>query len=67
MTERPTPDSVTANARQVQLEFTPETAARIAHAVGPAVELFAPVAASLPFDLEPATFLVTQRPAETQK
>jgi hypothetical protein len=37
-----------------------EVATRIANSVGPAFEGFAPVAGTLPFDLEPATFFVVQ-------
>ena len=37
-----------------------EVAARIANSIGPAFEGFAPVAGTLPFDLEPASFLLVQ-------
>ena len=37
-----------------------EAATRIANSIGPAFEVFAPVAGTLPFDLEPATFLLIQ-------
>lgn len=37
-----------------------DVAARIANSVGPAFDGFAAVAGSLPFDLEPATFLIVQ-------
>ena len=37
-----------------------EVATRIANSIGPAFEGFAPVAGTLPFDLEPATFAVVQ-------
>lgn len=37
-----------------------EASARIANSIGPAFEGFAPVAGTLPFDLEPATFLLVQ-------
>lgn len=37
-----------------------DVAARMAHAIGPAFEGFAPVAGTLPFDLEPASFLLVQ-------
>ncbi len=39
---------------------TDEVAARIANSIGPAFEGFAPVAGTVPFDLEPATFFVVQ-------
>ena len=37
-----------------------EVAARIANSIGPAFEGFAAVAGTLPFDLEPASFLLVQ-------
>jgi hypothetical protein len=37
-----------------------EEAARVANSIGPAFEGFAAVAGTLPFDLEPATFLLVQ-------
>jgi hypothetical protein len=39
---------------------TAEVAERIANSIGPAFEGFAPVAGTLPFDLEPASFLLVQ-------
>ena len=38
-----------------------EVATRIAHSIGPAFEGFAPIAGTLPFDLEPASFLLVQK------
>jgi hypothetical protein len=37
-----------------------EVAARVANSIGPAFEGFAAIAGTLPFDLEPASFLVVQ-------
>ncbi len=37
-----------------------EVATRIAGSIGPAFEGFAPIAGTLPFDLEPASFLLAQ-------
>jgi hypothetical protein len=37
-----------------------DASARIASSIGPAFEGFAPVAGTLPFDLEPASFLLVQ-------
>ena len=37
-----------------------EVANRIANSIGPAFDGFAPVAGTLPFDLEPASFLLVQ-------
>jgi hypothetical protein len=42
-----------------------EVAERIANSIGPAFEGFAAVAGTLPFDLEPATFIVVQQAAKT--
>jgi hypothetical protein len=42
---------------------TDEVAARIANSIGPAFEGLAPIAGTLPFDLEPASFLVVQNEA----
>jgi hypothetical protein len=33
---------------------------RIANSIGPAFDGFAPIAGTLPFDLEPASFLLAQ-------
>ncbi len=56
-----TPERVAAATRTAGLDLAPETAARIATAIAPAFTAFAPVANTLPFDLEPATFLIAQR------
>lgn len=37
-----------------------EIAARIANSIGPAFDGFAAIAGTLPFDLEPSTFVVVQ-------
>ena len=37
-----------------------EVATRVANSIGPAFDGFAAVAGTLPFDLEPASFLVVQ-------
>jgi hypothetical protein len=37
-----------------------EVAARVANSIGPVFEGFAAIAGTLPFDLEPASFLVVQ-------
>jgi hypothetical protein len=57
---KPTPKEVKAMASVAGLPVTDEVAARIANSIGPAFEGFAPVAGTLPFDLEPASFLVVQ-------
>ena len=38
-----------------------EVSARIANSIGPAFDGFAPVAGTLPMDLEPASFLLVQK------
>ncbi|WP_035716433.1 hypothetical protein [Azorhizobium doebereinerae] len=67
MTTSPSPEDVAATARTVGIALAPETAARVAHAVTPAVQTFAPIAASLPFDLDPGAFLAAQRAPEDEK
>jgi hypothetical protein len=57
---RPTDKQVRAIADVAGVPISAEVAARIANSIGPAFEGFAPVAGTLPFDLEPATFLVVQ-------
>jgi hypothetical protein len=57
---RPTPKEIKAMTNVAGLPVTDEVAARIANSIGPAFEGFAPVAGTLPFDLEPASFIVVQ-------
>jgi hypothetical protein len=57
---RPTPRQVKAMADAAGLPVADDVAARIANSIGPAFEGFAPVAGTLAFDLEPASFLVVQ-------
>jgi hypothetical protein len=57
---KPTPKEVKAMASASGLQVTDEVAARIANSIGPAFEGFAAVAGTLPFDLEPASFIVVQ-------
>ncbi len=59
---RPTPKEIKAMAEVTGVPVTADVAARIAHSIGPAFEGFAPVAGTLPFDLEPASFLLVQAP-----
>lgn len=60
MTARPTADEIEAMARVAGVSVTGEVAARIANSIGPAFDGFAPIAGTLPFDLEPATFVAIQ-------
>ena len=57
---RPAPKEISAIAAVAGLPVSAEVATRIADSIGPAFEGFAAVAGTLPFDLEPATFVVVQ-------
>jgi hypothetical protein len=61
---RPTAKEITAIADIAGVSVSGEVAERIANSIGPAFEGFAAVAGTLPFDLEPATFIVVQQAAE---
>src|SRR5580693_1276746 len=57
---KPSPKEVKAIADVGGVPVDAEVAARIAGSIGPAFEGFEPVSGTLPFDLEPATFLLVQ-------
>jgi hypothetical protein len=57
---RPSPKEIKAMADVAGLPVNAEVATRIANSIGPAFEGFAAVAGTLPFDLEPAGFLLVQ-------
>ena len=57
---RPTPKQIKAMSEVAGLPVDVEIATRIANSIGPAFEGFAVVAGTLPFDLEPASFLLVQ-------
>ena len=57
---KPTPKQIAAMTVVAGVPVDAEIAARIANSIGPAFEGFAPVAGTLPFDLEPATFILVQ-------
>ena len=57
---KPSPKEIKAMADVAGLAVTDDVAARIANSIGPAFEGLAPIAGTLPFDLEPATFVVVQ-------
>jgi hypothetical protein len=57
---RPTPKEIKAMADVAGVPVDAEVAARVANSIGPAFEGFAAIAGTLPFDLEPASFLVMQ-------
>ena len=57
---RPSPRDVRAIAEAGGVPVDAEVATRVANSIGPAFEGFEPIAGTLPFDLEPATFLPVQ-------
>jgi hypothetical protein len=57
---RPSPKDIKAIADAGGVPVDAEVATRIANAIGPSFEGFEPVSGTLPFDLEPATFLLVQ-------
>ena len=60
---RPTAKQVKAMADVAGVPVTDDVAAKIANSIGPAFEGLAPIAGTLPFDLEPATFIAVQNEA----
>ena len=61
---RPSPMEIKAIADVAGVPVSSEVAERIGNSIGPAFEGFAAVAGTLPFDLEPATFIVVQQAAK---
>jgi len=57
---RPTPKEIKAMADVAGIPVNAEVATRMANSIGPAFEGFAAIAGTLPFDLEPASFLLVQ-------
>jgi hypothetical protein len=57
---RPTEKEIAAMASAAGVPVETEVAARIANSIGPAFEGFAAIAGTLPFDLEPSTYVVVQ-------
>jgi hypothetical protein len=57
---RPTPKEVKAMADVAGVPVDNDVAARSANSIGPAFDAFAAIAGTLPFDLEPSTFVVVQ-------
>jgi hypothetical protein len=60
MMTRPSAKEVKAISEIAGVVVDAEVANRIANSIGPAFDGFAPVAGTLPFDLEPASFLLVQ-------
>ena len=63
---KPTAKEVKALSDVADVPVDNDVAARIATSIGPAFEGFAPVSGTLPFDLEPATFLLVHTPKVTK-
>jgi hypothetical protein len=57
---RPAAKEIKAIADVAGVPVDNDVAARIANSIGPAFDAFAAVAGTLPFDLEPSTFVVVQ-------
>jgi hypothetical protein len=63
---KPTAKEIKAMSDVADVPVDNDVAARIANSVGPAFEGFASVSGTLPFDLEPATFLLVHTPKVTK-
>ena len=59
---KPSPKQASAMAEAAGVPVNDDVAARIAGSIGPAFEGFAPIAGTLPMDLEPASYLLVQAP-----
>ena len=57
---RPSAKEIKAIADVGGVPIEAAVAERVANSIGPAFENFAPIAGTLPFDLEPASFLLVQ-------
>ncbi len=57
---RPSPKEIKAMADVAGISVDAAIAERVSNSIGPAFEGFAPIAGTLPFDLEPASFLLVQ-------
>ncbi|TFV39650.1 hypothetical protein [Bradyrhizobium niftali] len=60
---RPTPKEIRPMAQIAGVAVDDEIATRISNSIGPAFEGFAVIAGTLPFDLEPSSYVL----AQTQK
>jgi hypothetical protein len=63
---KPGPSEVMAITTTAGVPVDNEAASRIANSIGPAFDGFAAIAGTLPFDLEPASYLLVQN-AEVSK
>jgi hypothetical protein len=59
----PAADDIAAMAKAAGLPVDPDVALRIATSMDPALKGFSPISGTLPFDLEPASFVVIQNGA----
>ncbi len=57
---KPTAKEIKAMADVAGVPVSADVATRVANSIGPAFEGFAPIAGTLSFDLEPASFVVAQ-------
>jgi hypothetical protein len=57
---RPSSKVIKVMADVAGIPVSAETAERIGNSIGPAMEGFEPIAGTLPFDLEPASFVLAQ-------
>jgi hypothetical protein len=64
---KPSSKEINAMANVAGLPVSAEVAARIANSIGPAFDGFATIAGTLPFDLEPASFLLVQSAKANKK
>lgn len=67
MSQHLSPEHAAAIIRAAGLDLPASDAARIAAGISPGLAAFSTVAGTLPFDLEPATFLAVQRPCAESK
>jgi hypothetical protein len=57
---RPSPKEIKVMADVAGVPVNAEVAERISNSIGPALEGFEPIAGTLAFDLEPASFVLVQ-------
>jgi hypothetical protein len=57
---KPSPKEIKAMADVAGVPIDAEIAERVSNSIGPAFEGFAAIAGTLPFDLEPASYLLMQ-------
>ena len=57
---KPSPKEIKAMADVAGVPVDAEVAERVSNSIGPAFEGFAAIAGTLPFDLEPASYLLMQ-------